>query len=58
MYVLLYVLKTLENLRFTDVFREYRKKPLVWIGLTILNISVAINTSVATVNTFPGFRKT
>ena len=41
-FIFLYSLKISENLRLTDVFRGYRKKTLLWIGLAILNISVAI----------------
>ena len=29
---ILYPLKTLENLWFFDVFREYRKRPVAWNG--------------------------
>ena len=32
-----YPLKTSENLRFSDVFREYQERSVAWNGLTTLN---------------------
>ena len=43
--IFLYPLKTLENERFSDVFRGYRKKPVAWngfIGQLQLNFEIIL----------------
>ena len=44
----LYPLETLKNLWFPDVFRGYKKRPMVWNGLNFNNITSLISWNVLT----------
>ena len=41
--VILYPLKTSENLWFSDIFRGYRKRPVAWNGLTQIRLLPFVN---------------